>query len=45
MIRIVDTFGAPVTDPQGNNAEKTSATPTSGRRLAPTVDVSCQTVS
>ena len=45
MIRIVDTLGAPVTDPLGNSAAKMSPSPISGRRSALTVDVSCQTVS
>jgi len=45
MIPIVETLGAPVTEPQGNKAANTSPIPTPGRSDAPTVEVSCQTVS
>jgi hypothetical protein len=37
-------FGAPVTDPHGNSAWNTSASPTPSRARAVTSDVSCQTV-
>ncbi len=45
MIRIVRTFGAPVTEPLGNSARRTSigSAPPGSRDV--TVDVSCQTVS
>ena len=45
MIPIVRTFGAPVIDPLGKSARKTSGTPAPGSSSAVTVDVSCQTVS
>ena len=45
MISIVRTFGAPVTEPLGNNPRNTPATPTSASSSADTVVVSCQTVS
>ena len=45
MIPIVETFGAPVTEPHGNSARKTSSRETPGRRSASTLEVSCQTVS
>ncbi len=45
MIPIVRTFGAPVIDPLGKSARKTSGTPVPGSRSAVTVDVSCHTVS
>ena len=45
MIAIAAIFGAPVTEPQGNSAPKTSSSPVDGGTCACTVDVSCQTVS
>ena len=45
MMPIVETLGAPVTEPQGNSARKTSVIDVSGRRLASTVEVSCHTVA
>ena len=42
---IVETFGAPVTDPHGKSARNTSTREASPRRSAATVDVSCHTVS
>ena len=45
MIPIVRTFGAPVIDPLGKSARKTSGTPVPGSSSAVTVDVSCHTVS
>ena len=45
MIRIVRTFGAPVTEPLGNSAPKTWSSVVPGRRSASTVEVSCHTVS
>jgi hypothetical protein len=45
MIRIVATFGAPVTDPLGNRHAKTRASEVPGSRSAPIVEVSCHTVS
>ena len=45
MIPIVRTFGAPVIEPLGKSARKTSARPVSGSSSAVTVDVSCHTVS
>ena len=45
MIPIVETFGAPVTEPQGNSARKTSTSEASERRSPATPEVSCQTVS
>ena len=43
MIRVVRTFGAPVTDPQGKRASKIPPSPISSRSLAVTVEVICQT--
>jgi hypothetical protein len=45
MIPIVRTFGAPVIEPLGKSARKTSGIPVPGSRSAVTVDVSCHTVS
>ena len=45
MIPIVRTFGAPVIDPLGKSARKTSGTPVPSSSSAVTVDVSCHTVS
>ncbi len=45
MMRIVETFGAPVTDPLGNRARSTSTNVVPGRSCEPMLDVRCQTVS
>ncbi len=45
MICMLRTFGAPVTEPLGNSARKTSARPAPGASSEDTVDVSCHTVS
>jgi hypothetical protein len=45
MIRIVRTFGAPVTEPLGNRAWNTLEIGVAGSSSAVTVEVSCQTVS
>ncbi|GIU98707.1 MAG: hypothetical protein KatS3mg014_0323 [Actinomycetota bacterium] len=42
---MVETFGAPVTEPLGNRARKIPTRSTSGRSSAVIVEVSCQTVS
>lgn len=41
---MVRRLGAPVTDPAGNSARKTSTSPVPARVRAVTVEVSCQTV-
>jgi hypothetical protein len=45
MIAIVETFGAPVTEPLGNRARKTSVRAIPGLSVPPIAEVSCQTVS
>jgi hypothetical protein len=45
MISMLRTLGAPVTEPLGNSAATTSASPAPSRSSDVTVDVSCHTVS
>jgi hypothetical protein len=45
MSSIERCFGAPVTEPDGNSARKTSTSPVPGLGRAVTSEVSCQTVS
>jgi hypothetical protein len=45
MIPIVEAFGVPVTEPQGNSARKVASRSAPGVTSASTVEVSCQTVS